>query len=95
MSVTLFTWINERYRKATLPKTYDIIFDSKCIYIINERYVLDVFDRLHPNKSFKTVLIPVIFFFRKYQKTTACAVYWSVRTHRPFLFIFKLQQLIY
>lgn len=58
MSVTLFTWINERYRKATLPKTYDIIFDSKCIYIINERYVLDVFDRLHPNKSFKTVLIP-------------------------------------
>lgn len=41
----------------------DIIFDSKCIYIINERYVLDVFDRLHPNKSFKTVLIPVIFFF--------------------------------
>lgn len=41
----------------------DIIFDSKCIYIINERYVLDAFDRLHPNKSFKTVLIPVIFFF--------------------------------
>lgn len=63
MSVTLFNWINERYRKPTLPKTYDIIFVSKCIYIINERYVLDVFDRLHPNKSFKTVLIPVIFFF--------------------------------
>lgn len=38
------------------------LFLSQNVFISLMRDVLDVFDRLHPNKSFKTVLIPVIFF---------------------------------